>query len=56
MNFSGKSAKDKISDLRGKLGQEKAFAIIVSTFGEVGFMCLHLLHCVLISVNSARFL
>ena len=51
LNFSGKSAKDKISDLRGKLGQEKAFAIVVTTLDEVRFMCLHLLHCVYISLN-----
>ena len=56
LNFSSKSAKDKISDLRGKLGQEKAFAIVVTTLDEVRFICLHLLHRVYIFVNSARFL
>jgi Xaa-Pro aminopeptidase len=43
LEFTGKSAKDKISELRGKLDQEKAYAIVVTTLDEVGFMCLHLL-------------
>ena len=61
LNFSGKSAKDKISDLRGKLGQEKAFAIVVTTLDEVRFMCLHLLTAFiflsieLVSSNSQQY-
>jgi Xaa-Pro aminopeptidase len=38
LEFTGKSAKDKISELRGKLDQEKAYAIVVTTLDEVGFM------------------
>lgn len=40
--FTGRTAKDKISDLRGKLGQEKAYAIVVTTLDEVISMVLRL--------------
>lgn len=43
LGFTGRSAKDKISDLRGKLDQEKAYAIVVTTLDEVRFMFLHIM-------------
>jgi hypothetical protein len=42
LEFTGRTAKDKICDLRGKLDQEKAFAIVVTTLDEVRFVFLHL--------------
>ncbi|KAG0580931.1 hypothetical protein M758_4G214000 [Ceratodon purpureus] len=38
LEFTGKSAKDKISDLRAKLDQEKAYAIVVTTLDEVAWL------------------
>jgi Xaa-Pro aminopeptidase len=35
LEFTGRSAKEKISDLREKLCQEKANAIVVTTLDEV---------------------
>jgi Xaa-Pro aminopeptidase len=35
LEFTGRSAKEKISELRGKLSQEKASAIVVTALDEV---------------------
>lgn len=35
LEFTGRTAKEKITELREKLSQEKAFAIVVSTLDEV---------------------
>lgn len=42
LEFTGRSAKEKISDLREKLCQEKANAIVVTTLDEVILVgCVH---------------
>ncbi|CAM6070153.1 unnamed protein product [Sphagnum tenellum] len=38
LEFTGRSAKEKISELRGKLSQEKASAIVVTALDEVAWL------------------
>jgi hypothetical protein len=55
LEFTGRSAKEKISDLREKLCQEKANAIVVTTLDEVILVgWVHWCLCTVASQASRR--